>query len=1185
MLAKLLRGLAWLTGGLLLLLVLAAVALGVYLRSEQRKIVEDFGRLTGLKIDYRALTLTTWTTFPRIELTADSLSVRDLQRPPGEAPLLQADSLRGELDLDRFFDGSVRLDRLRLTDGAFFVTTDTAGYFNFGRLASPRDTTDDSGGGGFSLFKPSIAWDGARLELDNVAFDYRDSLKDKRFAFTVDTLRTTADRSPTGDLHFSSRLAADVEGLAFNNAKGPFVAGARITAPRILFSGYPDCWTIAPVDLLINGDTYSLALEYSRRGDRTLHLTIANGAAIYDRVRPLLTPDLREKLGAFSATGPVPARAELLTSPAHARDPEVIVSFALNGQAASARGFAFTDAHVRGTFHNRLPEAEGGDLSSKKNYRVILDSVRAYQGGFLVQSPGVQVRGVAEEARLTGPLRITGPAPALARRLRNRDFFFHGGRLAIDARVDGSLTDIPQLVAATDAALDLSATTVEYRPSELRLPFRRIHVDKSGEDVRFRTESDTIGTGGFHFALDGRIDNLTPLLLDRPEEHTQTTAQLTVPRMAWADFRTVLGGGAPDEGGGDAGAGAVNSAAAMKRTLRGLHASFGPTLGITIDTATYYDVLEVTRFRSRLTFDHDSLVLDSTHFDWAGSDLAFGARLALEQEARTPFALTARAAGVDLNALRPTLEFFGLALPDGLDELPRDFHLDFDHTGIINDTFGIQPGSNRGRLRFHDGVADRFAGTFNYHPGPRGLSSHLELGGRPTVVNRLFAAERFLFGGGRFRLDLATEGNPADLAAVVRNARLNLTIDSSRVTYAPTGLSLPVVHFGVEAVADHAGFRLHLLQDSTDHNLTVSGQLDRLTGFLLPDAGAETFRLRADARARRLHWRDLRDLTSPTPPLDPLPEPGERRVPVAPVASGPTVDPAPAAPPPADTSDATALLSTTGGIFATLRPDLSLRVDTFLTGDGTLLTGLHGGLRMEDSTRLILEQSGFVLNGSPLELSGSYALDSTAHSPFTAEWRTDSLSLADLSYLLGRLGLEPPARPGTLTGHLSSRGRLAGTADENRRRPLSDRSSLAADFDLRDLILADWPALTAFGDKIFMKKRFRRVAAAPLTGRLTVDSNRYVLPQTEVQTTAIQLFVEGTVDPATGPDLLVSVPVWPNLFRGVLDEAPARTGYDGAGWKVFFVVKRDEKGRLRQKFRLGRRRYDRRRLRASRSPD
>jgi hypothetical protein len=180
--------------------------------------------------------------------------------------------------------------------------------------------------------------------------------------------------------------------------------------------------------------------------------------------------------------------------------------------------------------------------------------------------------------------------------------------------------------------------------------------------------------------------------------------------------------------------------------------------------------------------------------------------------------------------------------------------------------------------------------------------------------------------------------------------------------------------------------------------------------------------------------------------------------------------------------------------------------------------------------------------------------------------------------LVALAGLQLPGLDslGHAQGTLSIKGNLRGQLDETRQQILLDSTTGRLSVRLTDLELADWPQLQVMGRKLKMAKRLDTLRFAPLLGEVTIDSGRVSIPRTEIQSTALQLFVEGSFDTLTGPDLLIAVPL-KNIGRGVLSQSPAPTGYARAGWKVYLVVQPGADGKTETKFRLGRRRYFRER--------
>jgi hypothetical protein len=247
-------------------------------------------------------------------------------------------------------------------------------------------------------------------------------------------------------------------------------------------------------------------------------------------------------------------------------------------------------------------------------------------------------------------------------------------------------------------------------------------------------------------------------------------------------------------------------------------------------------------------------------------------------------------------------------------------------------------------------------------------------------------------------------------------------------------------------------------------------------------------------------------------------------------------------------------------------------VDTFFANDGTEFTDIYAGFRRDDSTRLILEKSGFSVAGGEVELSATYDYNKEKQYPFAVAWKTDSLALDALSQKAQKIKGLDGALPKALRGMLFTEGKLRGGLNDQQKKVLMDRTVGKIDLRLTDAEIGNWSMLQKIGRKLRMRKRFERVKMTPLLVSMNFDSGQVWLPETEIQSTPLQLFVEGRYDTLGGADLLISIPLR-NIGRGVLTEAPPLTGYAQAGRKVYLIVENDKDGMQQVRFRLGRKRY------------
>jgi hypothetical protein len=431
-----------------------------------------------------------------------------------------------------------------------------------------------------------------------------------------------------------------------------------------------------------------------------------------------------------------------------------------------------------------------------------------------------------------------------------------------------------------------------------------------------------------------------------------------------------------------------------------------------------------------------------------------------------------------------------------------------------------------------------------YAPGPEGLHTRIRLVGDPQLLNPLFGAENFLFGSGQFNLELELPKTPQDLRELLYVGRIHLHVDDSRIDYRPQGVFIPVRSFVVDMAENRADYRLRLQSDSLREELELSGQLDSLSAFLFPGEG-KTFRVQTEARADYLDWSNLRQFIRPRRP---------------------------------DTSafELQDLVSATSGIFKTFRPDLDMAIDTLRLDQHIELLDLFGGISMQDSSWLRLERSEFTFGAGRIRLDAAYALDDRVISPFRINWQVDSLSLGLLLDELRAHELVADLDSGEISAPLDLAGELMGQFDEVTQRLVADSVWGEIRYRLGATELAGWPFLQTIGKKALMRKRFREPSLAPIAGELPVEAGRIGIPRTEVQSSAVQFFIEGYYDLTEGPDLLITIPLR-NIGRGRLATPPLPTGYAHAGWKVYLVVEKNRKGEPVAKFRLGRRRYYRER--------
>ena len=1202
----------WFLGFTLLLLLAAGVVLWFtndYLESNQEKLLHDYLGTKGLAVSLRGVKLEVWKDFPEISLSLDSIVVRDTTKTYLPKPLLSARRIETEISLASMLAGRIRIKEIVLRDAEAWLIADSTGAFNAGTWLE-KDTTSSP----VNVEVPSLVsldWEGLCSIFHNVDVHYIHEERDKRIEVLARRLETTVDENESGNLRAIAQLDLDVGTMTLKGEKGGYLKNTPVEGLVAMNFG-PEYWTVEPTELMIGGQLYRASAEFDTNKERPSTIRLSCDTVQYDRTYAVLNDDLQEKLSEYDATGQFAVDATIVTPLSGGANPEVTIDFNMTGQDVKLKQYQFGKVYGKARLVNRLTPAEGGIPDSKKNIRVTTDSIQAYYlEKILIESPGIKVAIANKDPLMTAGLHLSGEASGVSDYLKNDEFFFRQGRFTMDADIARtSLLDLEACINNTDGNIKFYDTEVFYEPAGVSFPFRGIAVDKVDQDISFVINSQPLPSG-VAFDLAGRLDNIIPLLTDEPAQRITTDVTLHTQRMNWTDWRALFspdgqfgnlvesdGGEAePNEPGktqatvrdsssppgSDTATGEVSDVdqvRAMKATLVGIERDFNPDIDLQFDTVNYYDVMQLTEFTTGLHFAGDTLVLDSTAFNWAGSEMRFGARVAMGLERVTPFTVDFQADHLNVNEFTPALDYFGVAFPKGVDRLPEDMHIDFSHAGRIADSIGIAQGHNTGKFVFDDGKSGLFSGELTYTPGPLGLQSTVHLDGDPRIINVLFNSENFFFGEGRFSLDLDLERTPEAAPDLLRYGGMRLRVDSSRIHYIPTDVFVPVRQFSVDVSGGRAAYYLSLVTDSTNREVTVRGDVGQVSSFLFPDTTlivAEPLAVTADVYARTLGYEDLQEFFQSSSDGDDDDDDNrgttgendqrkDRGGETNQMIENPTSE--------SDTAsfNVTSALSTTGSIFKSFRPDLSLLVDTLWLSSSTPLVGVATGMRIVGDT-LELERTGFSYGEGRVQLDATYLLDDQPRSPFNANWYIDDLPAGQLITDFKLLANQA----GSMTGNVFFTGNVTGTLDERTRKIEIDNTDGNVNIALSELSAAGWPGLVRAGKKAFMAHRFDTVAAAPLAIAVGMHDGLAYIPRTEVQTTALQLFVEGWYDTDDGPDILVSVPVFANLWRGDLKSPPAKTGYANAGWKVFLVMTEDEDSNPTTKFRLGRKKFFKRR--------
>jgi hypothetical protein len=105
------------------------------------------------------------------------------------------------------------------------------------------------------------------------------------------------------------------------------------------------------------------------------------------------------------------------------------------------------------------------------------------------------------------------------------------------------------------------------------------------------------------------------------------------------------------------------------------------------------------------------------------------------------------------------------------------------------------------------------------------------------------------------------------------------------------------------------------------------------------------------------------------------------------------------------------------------------------------------------------------------------------------------------------------------------------------------------------------------GRIVFSKKRLDLIKFANIDNTIFLKNNIISVPETNVQSTAFDFFIEGDIAKSSYTDLWISIPL-SNFKKRDLTTVPSRKSFDEAGRKIYLEVQSKDKDELSYKIHL-----------------
>jgi len=444
--------------------------------------------------------------FPFLSLALKDVVMRDSCFEGHGRELLRI----GEFDIVfrpwKLLNGKFEVRSISLDKASVQLYRSPGGYFNAGFLD-----------GGSPAFLSGLPDTGALLSINKIqirdlAFDFTDSLRSKHFRFEMQRSTIAFTQTDQGRM---LHLRGDwlFHGLVFKFENGPYLRGQEARMGLHLEWSRSGGLQLRPSTAVIGADTLHLEGTLERRDTSYIRLSVSSPGIRLENAMPLLADNLRKGLQPYTLDQPVPV-AVLIEGALIAGQPQPMeVNFQVDNAALSTPSLRFTQASLRGRYHNRCdpsgpvtPHSDCLDiqlLSARLSGAISAEiSYRAKD----MKAPSVQVDGQFKASLAD----INGFLPA-------GQFRFLGGRgeaAFIYAGKPGAFPGQGQDMTLKGKARIRNAT-LDYPARGIRLD--SIHADLSFDEQDLALESLRLDLNENPFRVQGRLNGFVSNFFGKKE--------------------------------------------------------------------------------------------------------------------------------------------------------------------------------------------------------------------------------------------------------------------------------------------------------------------------------------------------------------------------------------------------------------------------------------------------------------------------------------------------------------------------------------------------------------------------------------------------------------------------------------------------------------------------------------------
>lgn len=405
----------------------------------------------------------------------------------------------------------------------------------------------------------------------------------------------------------------------------------------------------------------------------------------------------------------------------------------------------------------------------------------------------------------------------------------------------------------------------------------------------------------------------------------------------------------------------------------------------------------------------------------------------------------------------------------------------------------------------------------------------IKVKGKAENLNDYLNTTNFVFKSGDFEFNGNYNGQSEDLDILSSNAFGDLKIGGTIVDYKAAGLQIPVDSLHIEIDDNLAKLKTLDIDLPGKSSIFFSGSIDNFSDFINSSKDSNLHSSDFSIYSPYLDTSDIKEFLVNTRSNKEKPEDKELNL--------------------QNFKDAMVKIN------SSFYPTIGIKLDTLRHKDFNL-TDFGLKLLFDNQGIFKIEDTQLDFYGGSITMNVDVGLKNDSNMPVSIDMRATDINIHELVSRFDYFNNKDLRQTEKVEGNLNYNMKATGTlANDGKLNMDSLNGSLHIELD--SLELFNYKPI--MDNSILMKdERFKNLQFRPIVQTFEIINGELIIPRTEIQSSAIHLFVEGKMKFNEYIDVWLSLP-WKNLQSrdGLL--LPEKTNYEDAGSKFYVQLLRDKK--------------------------